>query len=341
MNNPSDSTANASSQAPSLDGPVGLKSRLASSLQRAGLLLVIILVSLVFQMFNPVFLSQGNIMEIFRSGALYFIVACGSTMIFVGGGLDFSIGATFPLGGIVAGALMLAGIPWPLAIVVGIAAGALVGIINATVIVKYDVPPLISTLGTFFAVGGAITVYTGGTNLFGFPAAFNVLGQGRFFGVPYLVFYAVVVGIFFHILLEKTVFGYETRITGGNRVAAEANGIRVQFLDLRLYALAGAVTALAGIMFMARTSTASPAAGGSALTFQVITSVIIGGTSLFGGTGSIVGTALGVMLFAVLNNGLAVVNVNPLYQNIFIGVILVVAVAFDQMQRKRRFSARR
>ena len=186
----------------------------------------------------------------------------------------------------------------------------------------------------------APSVYTGGTNLFGFPDAFNVLGQGRLFGIPFLVYYAVIFGIVFHVLLEHTVFGYETRITGGNRLAASANGVRVKLLDLQLYALSGATAALAGIMFMARTSTASPAAGGSALTFQVITAIIIGGTSLFGGTGSIIGTALGTLLFAVLNNGLAVVNVNPLYQNIFIGVILVVAVAFDQVQRKRRFARR-
>ncbi len=341
MNSPTDVAGTASVPPPSLDGHLGWKARLVSGLQRGGLLIVIIVVCIVFQLFNPVFLTQGNIMEVFRSGALYFIVASASTMILVGGGLDFSIGATFPLGGIVAGAFMLAGLPWPFAIILGVLAGALVGAINAGVIVRYDVPPLIATLGTFFAVGGAITVYTGGTNLFGFPQVFNVLGQEQLFGVPYLVYYAVVIGIVFHIMLEKTVFGYETRIAGGNRAAAAANGIRVQLLDLKLYALSGATTALAGIMFMARTSTASPVAGGSALTFQVITAVIIGGTSLFGGTGSITGTALGVMLFAVLNNGLAVVNVNPLYQNIFIGVILVAAVAFDQMQRKRRFSARR
>lgn len=236
---------------------------------------------------------------------------------------------------------MLAGVPWPLAILLGVAAGALVGLINAAVIVKYDVPPLIATLGSLFAVGGVVTVYTGGTNLFGFDEAFNALGQGRLFGVPYLIYYAVVIGVVFHVLLERTVFGYETRIMGGNRNAASANGVRVKLRDLQLYALSGGVTALAGIMFMARTSTASPAAGGTSLTFQVITAIIIGGTSLFGGTGSIIGTALGVVLFAVLNNGLAVVNVNPLYQNIFIGVILVAAVAFDQAQRRRRFTARR
>ena len=324
-----------------LDANVTWRSRMSVLAQRGGLLLVIVVLALVFQAFNPVFLSQGNIIEIFRSGSLYFIVACASTLILVGGGLDFSIGATYPLGGIAAGALMLAGVPWPLAVLMGVAAGALVGLVNAGVIVKYDVPPLIATLGSFFAVGGIITVYTGGTNLFGFPDAFNTLGQGRLFGIPYLIYYAVVIGIVFHVLLERTVFGYETRITGGNRNAASANGVRVKSLDLRLYALSGGCTALAGIMFMARTSTASPAAGGSSLTFQVITAIIIGGTSLFGGTGSIAGTALGVMLFAVLNNGLAVVNVNPLYQNIFIGVILVAAVAFDQAQRRRRFTARR
>lgn len=334
-------TSRAAPARASLDSELGWRGRIAATAQRAGLLIVILLLCAIFQLFNPVFLSEGNIIEIFRSGALYFIVACASTLILVGGGLDFSIGSTFPLGGIAAGAFMLAGLPWPLAVLIGIAAGALVGVVNAGVIVRYDVPPLIATLGSFFAIGGAITVYTGGTNLFGFPDDFNILGQGRLFGIPYLIYYAVVIGILFHVLLEHTAFGYDTRIAGGNRQAASANGVRVEMLDMKLYALSGATTALAGIMFMARTSTASPAAGGSALTFQVITAIIIGGTSLFGGTGSIIGSALGVMLFAVLNNGLAVVNVNPLYQNIFIGVILVAAVAFDQMQRKRRFAARR
>ncbi|MBN9018829.1 MAG: ABC transporter permease [Rhizobiales bacterium] len=309
--------------------------------QQAGLAVVVIIVAIVFQTLNPVFLSQGNIIEILRSGALYFIVACTSTMILVGGGLDFSIGALYAFGGIVAGALILAGVPWPLAIILAVAAGAVLGAINGAVIVYLKVPPLIATLGMFFAAGGAITVYTGGTNLFGFPDAFNAIGQGKLFGVPYLVCYAVIFGIVFHILLEHTRFGYETRITGGNRAAALANGVRVNALDLKLYALSGGVTALAGIFFMARTSTASPSAGSSSLTFQVLTAIIIGGTSLFGGTGTIGGTALGVLLFAVLNNGLAVVNVNPLYQNIFIGVILVAAVAWDQAQRSRRFKARR
>ena len=324
-----------------LDSSVTVRTRLTAVAQTGGLVFVILLLAIVFQAFNPVFLSQGNLIEIFRSGSLYFVVACASTLILVGGGLDFSIGATFPLGGIVAGAFMLAGVPWPVAVAAGVAAGAVVGLINAGVIVKFDVPPLIATLGSFFAIGGVITVYTGGTNLFGFPDAFNALGQGHLFGIPNLVYYAVVIGIIFHLLLERTVFGYETRITGGNRQAASANGVRVQSLDLRLHALSGGTTALAGIMFMARTSTASPAAGGSALTFQVITAIIIGGTSLFGGTGSIPGTALGVILFAVLNNGLAVVNVNALYQNIFIGLTLVAAVAFDQAQRRRRFTAKR
>jgi ribose transport system permease protein len=128
---------------------------------------------------------------------------------------------------------------------------------------------------------------------------------------------------------------------GGNRAAASANGIRVKRHDLIVYGLAGAVAALAGIMGAARFSSADPAAGGSALTFQVVTAVIIGGTSLFGGIGSIGGSALGALLFATINNGLAVINVNSLWQNIFVGVILVFAVAVDQARRGRQFVARR
>jgi ribose transport system permease protein len=318
-----------------------LSRRIAAFAQQAGLAAVIIVLAVVFELINPIFLSDGNLIEIFRSGSLYFIVACTSTLILVGGGLDFSIGALYAVGGIVCGAFILAGVPWPIAIVMAVAVGGALGAINGAVTVYLSVPPLIATLGMFFAAGGAITVYTGGTNLFGFPAAFNYLGQGRLFGVPFLVYYAVVFGIIFHLVLEHSKFGYETRFVGGNRSAAVANGVRVAQLDIRLYALSGASTALAGILFAARTSTASPAAGNAALTFQVLTAIIIGGTSLFGGTGTIIGTTLGVLLFAVLNNGLAIVNVNPLYQNIFIGIVLVAAVAFDQAQRRRRFSARR
>jgi ribose transport system permease protein len=307
--------------------------------QLGSLILVLVVLATVFQIGNPIFLSGSNLIELLR--ALYFVVACPATLILVSGGIDFSAGALFATGGVTAGKLMIAHIPWPLAVLLGITVGALLGVLNASLSVYLKVPPLIATLGVFFTAGGIITVVTGGYSIYGFPKAFTDLGQGYLFGIPYLVYYAAIVGIVFTVVLEKTTLGYNARAVGGNRAAASANGIRVKRHDLVVYGIAGAVAALAGIMGAARLSSADPAAGGSNLTFQVVTAVIIGGTSLFGGIGSIGGSALGALLFATINNGLAIINVNSLWQNIFIGVILVSAVAIDQARRGRQFLSRR
>jgi ribose transport system permease protein len=315
--------------------------KISEKSQLAGIIAVILVLVIVFQIGNPVFLSAGNVIELLRAGTLYFIVACPATLILVSGGIDFSAGAVYATGAVAAGLLMVAGLPWPIAVALGVLLGGGLGVINASLSVFLKVPPLIATLGVFFASSGVITVITGGNSVFGFPTAFTDLGQGYLLGIPFLVYYAVFIGVIFWLLLEKTRLGYDARAVGGNRAAASANGIRVKRHDLIVYGLAGAVAALAGIMGAARFSSADPAAGGSALTFQVVTAVIIGGTSLFGGIGSIGGSALGALLFATINNGLAVINVNSLWQNIFVGVILVFAVAVDQARRGRQFVARR
>jgi ribose transport system permease protein len=315
--------------------------KISEKSQLAGIIAVILVLVVVFQIGNPVFLSAGNVIELLRAGTLYFIVACPATLILVSGGIDFSAGAVYATGAVAAGLLMVAGLPWPIAVALGVLLGGGLGVINASLSVFLKVPPLIATLGVFFVSSGVITVITGGNSVFGFPTAFTDLGQGYLLGIPFLVYYAVFIGVIFWLLLEKTRLGYDARAVGGNRAAASANGIRVKRHDLIVYGLAGAVAALAGIMGAARFSSADPAAGGSALTFQVVTAVIIGGTSLFGGIGSIGGSALGALLFATINNGLAVINVNSLWQNIFVGVILVFAVAVDQARRGRQFVARR
>jgi len=305
--------------------------------QQVGLVAVVVLLGVVFTAINSDFASPENLIDLFRAVTLYFIVACASTLVLVGGGLDFSIGAVYALGAVVAGLLITGGVPWPVAILGGIGVGVLAGTINAAVSVYLHVPPLIATLGMFFVAGGIAVVLTGGTDVYGFPDDFINIGAGDLGGIPFLIFYAIGIGILFHVILETTVFGYNIRAIGGNRAAAGANGIRVARMDIALYAISGAVAALAGILGAARLSTASPAAGGASLTFQVITAVIIGGTSLFGGIGTIAGSALGAILFAEISNGLQVINVNALYQNIFVGVILVAAVAIDQYRRRRRF----
>ena len=305
--------------------------------QQAALVGCIAALGVVFLAVNGTFGSKANVIELLQSATLYFIVACASTLVLVGGGLDFSVGGLYALGGVVTGMLIVNGLAWPLAIVLGLAVGMAFGIVNALVSVRLKVPPLIATLGSFFLATGLADAITNGNDVFGFPSAFISLGAGEIAGIPDLIFYAVAIGLIFHVILEKTVFGYNIRATGGNRGAASANGIRVARLDLWLYGISGGISALAGIIDAGRLSTASPSAGGTDLTFQVITAIIIGGTSLFGGRGTIAGTALGAILFAEINDGLQVINVNPLYQDMFIGVILVAAVALDQYRRGRQF----
>jgi ribose transport system permease protein len=318
-------------------GRLGDRAHWSRYTQQAGLIACVVVLAAVFAVRNDTFLSSGNLIELLRSATLYFIVACASTLVLVGGGLDFSIGSVYALGAVVAGLLMTHSTPWPLAVLGGLAVGGVIGLANAAISIYLRVPPLIATLGTFFVAGGLAVVITGGNDVYGFPSAFISIGAGELGGIPYLIFYAVIIGVIFHVLLERTVFGYNTRATGGNRGAAAANGIRVARLDMALYVTSSAVAALAGILGAARLSTASSSAGGADLTFQVVTAVIIGGTSLFGGIGTIAGSALGSILFAEINNGLQVINVDPLYQDIFIGVILVAAVAIDQYRRKRRY----
>lgn len=305
-----------------------------------GLILIIVLLILVAQTANPQALAPANIVEILRSSALYFIGASAATLVLVGGGLDLSIGSLFAVGGVTVGISMNAGVPWPLAIVIALAVCALLGLINASLITWVGVPPFIATLGMLFAASGVVVVSTGGIPRFGFPSAFTDLAQLNLFGIPLLVYYAVAVGIAAHVVLQHTVFGYNIRAFGGNATAARANGIRASRMNISLYVISAVVAGLCGVLLASRVATADPGAGGTGFAFQVLAAVIIGGTSLFGGVGTITGTALGALLFAVINNTLALTNTNPQWQNVATGVILVTAVAVDHLRRKRRFAVR-
>ncbi len=192
--------------------------------QQAGLVAVVVVLGIVFASINSAFASPDNLIDLFRAVTLYFIVACATTLVLVGGGLDFSIGAVYALGAVVAGLLMTSGVPWPVAMLGGIGVGVLAGAINAAVSVYLHVPPLIATLGMFFVAGGIAVVITGGVDVYGFSDDFINIGAGALGGIPYLIFYAIGIGILFHVVLETTVFGYNIRAIGGNRAAAAPTG---------------------------------------------------------------------------------------------------------------------
>jgi ribose transport system permease protein len=320
--------------------PLGVIKKIGGS-QQVGIVLIIVILLLASEAVNPATLSFSNVIELLRATAEYFIAACGATLLLVGGGLDLSVGSVFAAGGVAVGFFMLIGVPWPVAIVLAVVVAGLFGLANGLLVTRAKIPPFIATLGMYFAVSGIIIVSTNGSPLSGFPIGFGDVAQLNLFGVPLPLYYALIIGIVFHMVLQSSRFGYDTRAVGGNSNAALANGVRVRRVTISLYVISSGIAGLAGVLLASRLSAADPSAGGTGFTFQVLAAVIIGGTSLFGGVGTIAGTALGSVLFSVINDALALTNVNPQWANIVTGVILILAVVLDQVRRTRRFRTAR
>lgn len=316
----------------------GLRSLLLR--QETTLMAVILLISVATALRNPDFLQSSNLAEILRSSVIYFVAGCGAALLIIGGGLDFSIGASFTLAGLSAAALMADSLWWPLAVLVGLATAAAMGATNHAIITYLHVPPIIATLGTFFIVLGLNAQLTSGVDVVDLPQGFLVLGQGTFLGISNVIWYAVALGIVFWFLLEHTRFGVNVRALGGNRQAAVSNGMRTVRLDLALYVLGALLAGVAGVVYAARVGAGQVEAGGSATTLTVITAVLIGGVSLLGGLGTITGVAAGAVLLSVIDNALILAGIAPQYNNILVGTVLIAAVAVDHLRRQQLYKRR-
>jgi ribose transport system permease protein len=255
----------------------------------------------------------------------------------IGGGLDFSVGTTFTLGGVMCAWLMVHGVDWPLAVLGALACGIAVGLTNFAVITRLHVPPIIATLGSFFILDGLTIQITGGNDILPLPQSFENLGQGSVLGMPYIVWYALVIAAIAWFLLQMTRFGVNVRVLGGNRQAAIGNRLPVRSLDARLYVISAAAAAFAGVIFAAEVGSGQVEAGGADTTLTVITAVLIGGVSLLGGLGTITGVVVGAILLSEINNALVIAQVPPQYNNIVVGAILIIAVAFDHVRRNRLY----
>lgn len=332
-------TAKAVLRMPDPDQPSGRRTgrgrRLGLGSQELGLFLAVVLFGTVVSLINPVFLEGNNILAMLRSAVFVFIAGCAATFVLIGGGLDLSIGSVFAVGGTAAAMLLVAGAPTPIAFLGGVGAGAAIGLVNGVLIVRFGIPALIVTLGMLYMARGVAQVATGGVliTIHEFTS-YVAISQGALFGIPYLVIYGVAIGAASHVILEYTRFGYHVRAVGGNLSASRAIGLPVDRLRLTLYVVSGAAAALGGTLQAGRLSVGDP---NLAVGFElsVISAVIIGGTSLFGGTGSIVGTALGALLLSMMTNGLIVMRIEPLFQTIVVGAIIIAAVGLDQLRRAR------
>ncbi|WP_159588106.1 ABC transporter permease [Chelativorans xinjiangense] len=297
--------------------------------------LVLVALSALMAVLSPYFLSFSNLLNILLATSTIGILAIAATFVIGSGGLDLSLGSVMGLSGVV-GAFVAVnlGAPSVLGVIACILAGGIAGYINGQLVTRAFVPAFIVTLGMLGLARGLALVISGGRVIYGLPEFMLYLGQGRPFGVPMPVIIFVATAFIAHCVLAYTHFGRHTLALGDSEGAARAAGIRVERQRRMLYTLSGALAGLAGLLFSARINSGDPTAG---LNYELtaITAAIIGGTNLFGGRGSILGTMIGALIMGVLQNGLNLLAVQSYYQQMAIGAVLILAVFIDQYQVRK------
>jgi ribose transport system permease protein len=290
---------------------------------------------LVLSFLSPTFMTPGNWSALLLQVSVEVIVAIGMTILLVSGGFDLSVGSTFAFGGAVTAMAMVSGLPTILAIAIGLLIGTAIGSINGFIIARIGINPFVTTLAMMSIVRGMLLVITRGGNISGLPADFRFIGEGHLFGVQNPILIALFMVFVGDILLRKSAFFRQNYYLGGNEHAAVLSGMRVDRLKIFNYALTGFLAALAGILMTARLRSASVTAG-TGLELKVISAVIIGGASLKGGEGTVLGAFLGALLMGILVGSLTLLGVDVYWNTLVIGATLLIAVLIDNFGRRRR-----
>ncbi|WP_245644925.1 ABC transporter permease [Peribacillus loiseleuriae] len=298
-----------------------------------GLALLFIIMSII----TTDFLSVDNLVNVMRQSAVLCIMAVAMTFIIITGGIDLSAGSQLAVSGVAVSGLIAAGVPIPLAILITIIIGGLIGLFMGTVISTQNIPPFIVTLAMLTILSGIAFVYTEGTPIVVSNALFREIGRGFIGPIPTAIVIMIIVAIIGHLLLSHTRFGRYVYTIGDNEEAARLCGINVKLVKTGVYAFGGAIMAIAGIVLASRLSSGSPNAGtGSEL--DAIAAVVLGGTNLFGGEGKISGTLMGVAIISILNNGLNLLNVSSYNQLMIKGVVILLAVWLNSIKARRKAS---
>lgn len=298
-------------------------------LRTYGILIALALLVVVVTAVQPTFLAYHNLMNILSQWAPTGIMALGMTYVIITGGFDLSIGAIYTLSGVTAAGLGRSHSVL-LAFAAGVSIATVLGFLNGTLVNFGRINPFIATLGTSFAITGLTLVTTNNVAFVVSNPDFGQLGAGRWQGVPYSGLLLVTLVVVGGLVLSRTVYGQKVYAVGGNSEASRLSGIRVHWTSISAYVLSGLSAGLAGVISASQLSSAQPTEN-STVVFDVITIVVVGGTSLAGGFGAIWRTVVGLTLLATLQNGFNLLNINPNYQNIVKGVIIVGALALDSV----------
>jgi ribose transport system permease protein len=307
--------------------------------QESGIFLILLAMGGFLSLYTDTFLTSTNIFNILRAFSWIAISAFGQCMVIITAGIDLSVGSVMGLSGLASAMLLVRGVPVPVAVVGGLLTGLFVGFLNGLMITKGKLPPFIATLGTLLMARGLCYGLTGGWPVRDLPQAFRDLGQYDIpiagLGVPLPLIFMLVFAVLTSIFLTRTVWGYRIYAVGGNETATGLSGINTGRVKTMVYSLCGLLTAIGGVVMTARLGVAAPTAA-DAYELDVIAAVVVGGTSLMGGEGTILGVLIGAAIMQVLRNGLVLVGVSAYWLQAVQGLVIVVAIMLDQLRKRGR-----
>ena len=315
--------------------PVAKKSKFKSN-GASTLTIVLIFVAMVviLSIVKPVFLDKTNLLNTARAFSAYAIAGLGVSMVIMTGGIDISVGSIYGLAGVVAALSIKGGIPTPIAFILGILSGAVCGAFNGSLVVFCKLPPMIATLGTQQIFRGICYITTKGYPISGLGKGFLWLGQGYFLGIPISIWSMAVIIAIFAVFRNMTTTGRRIFAMGGNAEATRISGINIKWLTILCYLLSGLTGGFAGIMNSSKLGVCQPTAG-NGFEMDAIASVVIGGSSLSGGEGTVLGTVIGAAIIGVLRNALVLLSVDSYFQTLIIGTVIIVAVSIDQIRKSK------
>lgn len=313
-----------------------MKSRRALP-QELGVLGVVVIVAIIMGVLSPEFRTTGNLSVLLLNGSVVMFLALGQTVVLLTGGIDLSVGSNIAFTGIIAAMAMQAGAPWWLAAILAIVAGMAVGVFNGLMVYYGKMPPFIVTFATFGIVASIPKILTDARSITITDPMFAFFGRGSLFGVPIPVIMVAIGAFILWFILSKTSTGVHIYAVGGNKETARLAGINISRTILLVYMISGITAAFGGIITASRLMVGYPTAGSGNEQFYSIASSVVGGVSLFGGVGTILGALIGSLLIAEVSNGMNVIGVESYWQPLVIGAIILIGVLFDTNRRNISF----
>lgn len=296
--------------------------------------LIFVAMVVILSIVKPAFMDKTNLLNTARAFSAYAIAGLGVSMVIMTGGIDISVGSIYGLAGVVTALSIKGGVPTPVAIILGVISGAICGAFNGGLVVFCKLPPMIATLGSQQIFRGICYITTKGYPISGLGKGFLWLGQGYFLGIPISIYSMILIIIIFAIFRNMTTTGRRIFAMGGNAEATRISGINIQWLTILCYLLSGVTAGFAGIMNSSKLGVCQPTAG-SGFEMDAIASVVIGGSSLSGGEGTVLGTVIGAAIIGVLRNALVLLSVDSYFQTLIIGTVIIVFVSIDQIRKSR------